>query len=202
MIRSRQHPGTRGGGENDVLSHEEIEAIQAKDGKFPFTSAWEIFASEHHSKGQQYYYSKRAGTFLLLADALLFSCMLILLRVTTPMPLHLFYMFYQPLFPPIFMLFLWGVAVRYFEQNGIQYELCFSKDDRKYLLVSTAIFHISFILLAIVLSSACAFLYLSLYSHQGLAGWQPALVYAGLCGTIFLPHPFLYQVCGDIWDIH
>lgn len=198
MIRSRQYPGTKPAGDGDVdVPVEEIEMIlpslHTKDRKGSITSAWEIFASEQRQATGSLP-SSCGWTFLLFVYAILVISLLSLLRVTPSVTLHLFHLYYQPLLPPIFMLFLWGIAVRYFEDHGIQYELCFGKEDRKYLLASTAIFYLSLILSLFVFLSGCAFLYLSLSGFQGVAAWQPTLVYAGLLAALLLPHPFLYQV--------
>ena len=53
-----------------------------------------------------------------------------------------FYLYYQPLAPVLFMLWLWGAAVRAFESRGIKYDVCFSNADQKYLLPSRSLFQV------------------------------------------------------------
>lgn len=43
-------------------------------------------------------------------------------------------LYFQPVVPVVFMAWLWGFNVKRFEQQQIEYDLCFSTRDRKFLL--------------------------------------------------------------------
>eukprot|EP00983_Pelagomonas_calceolata_P019366 608430-Pelagomonas_calceolata.AAC.2 len=41
---------------------------------------------------------------------------------------------FQPVVPPIVMLWLWGARVKGLQADGVEYELCFAAKDRKHLM--------------------------------------------------------------------
>lgn len=54
----------------------------------------------------------------------------------------LLWTFFQPLAPPLLMLWLWMHTVQYFELKNIQYAACFAPKHRKYLVPHTAIYQV------------------------------------------------------------
>ena len=42
-------------------------------------------------------------------------------------------LYFCPLLPVVFMLWLWSLNVRHFELRRVEYELCFSIRERKFL---------------------------------------------------------------------
>lgn len=55
---------------------------------------------------------------------------------------ELFYLYFQPFAPFLFMLWGWGLNVLYFERAGWKYDLCFGEKDRKYLLHASQILQV------------------------------------------------------------
>ena len=66
-----------------------------------------------------------------------------MLQLSTEADYDLFFIYYQPLIPVLVMLWLWGIAVRFFERKAVKYDVCFSSRDHKYLLNSRQIFQVS-----------------------------------------------------------
>ena len=54
----------------------------------------------------------------------------------------LFWLYYQPLIPLTAMLWMWGFAVKVFEDRTVKYDVCFSVRDQARLLPSRSIFQV------------------------------------------------------------
>lgn len=56
---------------------------------------------------------------------------------------QLLWTYFQPLTPPLVMLWLWAKAVAHFERQQILYDACFPEQERKYLAPSNDLFSAS-----------------------------------------------------------
>ncbi|GIL87417.1 hypothetical protein Vretifemale_15533 [Volvox reticuliferus] len=65
--------------------------------------------------------------------------------------------YFQPMLPVTFALWLWGHNVQRFHALGVEYELCFSPKDRKFLLPYGEIYRIASFLTIICLTCAAGF---------------------------------------------
>lgn len=64
-------------------------------------------------------------------------CLLTTLQIVPslhPTARHVLYVFFQPVAPPLLMLWLWGAAVKRFAALNVDYETCFAARDRRFLL--------------------------------------------------------------------
>jgi hypothetical protein len=155
----------------------------------------------HHHHGPHH----RGGPHSLFAGwsnrrtwmAFLNSCLMLLvhrlLSITTLQHAELFYVYYQPFAPFIVMLWLWAVNVWYFEKHHIRYDLCFSVEEQKHLLPSSAIFDIANVLSTVVLGSASVFLFYCIQGALETAALQPPLIYSIMLVILLLPFTVLYQ---------
>lgn len=69
-------------------------------------------------------------------------CILIIVRIASQLDdtsRHILFLHFQPVLPPLAMLWLWGAAVRRFNALGIEYEACFAPKDRRFLLYGSDI---------------------------------------------------------------
>lgn len=84
-----------------------------------------------------------------------------MLQFSTEADYDLFFIYYQPLIPVLVMLWLWGIAVRFFERKAVKYDVCFSSRDHKYLLNSRQIFQVSISLAAVLDTSSLGWVVLA-----------------------------------------
>lgn len=60
----------------------------------------------------------------------------------SPDALEQLVLYWQPLVPITFMIWLWGYNVHQFENMGVPYETCFSARDRRFLLPADEVFKV------------------------------------------------------------
>jgi hypothetical protein len=77
---------------------------------------------------------------MLLCCLLLYVCRQ--LPLATPAHQDLFFLYYQPWAPMLAMLWMWGIAVGYWEQRHVRYDACFSPEDQRRLPPSAGIFEV------------------------------------------------------------
>ena len=51
-------------------------------------------------------------------------------------------LYFQPLVPIAFMVWLWGYNVHQFENMGVPYDICFSARDRRFLVPADDVFKV------------------------------------------------------------
>jgi hypothetical protein len=80
---------------------------------------------------------------LLITAAWSSLCVLLILQhsqVLDKRHVQLLWTYFQPLGPPLLMLWLWAQAVAHFEQRHIAFEACFPESERKWLAPSRDIY--------------------------------------------------------------
>lgn len=99
---------------------------------------------------------------------------------------------FQPVVPPIVMLWLWGARIKGFQADGVEYELCFAPKDRKHLMPGEDIQGLALWLGSI--AAGLAALMCKLASMQAYAATEmlPIVLYMGLFAVAFLPWPMPY----------
>jgi hypothetical protein len=97
------------------------------------------------------------------------------------------FIFYQPVFHILCMLWLWSAVIWYFEERAVRYEACFASEHLKYLLPSKAITEVAAAFTTIAVVSAAAFIFCSSRGEIGLAAYQPAWMFLGIAIMLFNP---------------
>jgi hypothetical protein len=117
-----------------------------------------------------------------------FLVALIFLSGRLPRSQHqLLILYYQPVVPPLALLWLWSVAVSTFQGLRISYEDCFPVSQRDLLLSAPQLRDLASCLTCLAAVSACAF------STGALAGWTrlassaPPALYIVLLALLTLP---------------
>ncbi|KAG2444639.1 hypothetical protein HXX76_001383 [Chlamydomonas incerta] len=85
--------------------------------------------------------------------------------------------YFQPMVPVVFALWLWAHNVQRFHALGIEYDMCFSAKDRKYLLSSGELYRIALWLTAVCLTCAAGFASMGALGFYSLADYMPLLMY-------------------------
>ncbi|KAL6751081.1 EXS family-domain-containing protein [Haematococcus lacustris] len=106
---------------------------------------------------------------------------------------HILYLHFQPMLPPLTLLWLWGAAVRRFTSLGIDYESCFIAKDRRYLLPGHDIQKVALVLLGITLSWCALYCAACLAHWYSLAEFVPLMLYTSLAAAILLPLPIFFH---------
>lgn len=73
----------------------------------------------------------------LLLAAWIVACSLLSFSLSyrlQPGARNVLWLYFQPLVPPLLLLWFWGSAVKRFTAMGIDYETCFAAKDRRYML--------------------------------------------------------------------
>lgn len=109
------------------------------------------------------------------------------LRKSDVAHVELFYIYFQPLLPVLTMLWLWGINVRYFERQGVRYDVCFSSKDQRFLLNSREIFQSAGLMTTVVLTSAALFCAHCMLQQDKAAALHPPLMYACVVALLLLP---------------
>ena len=135
----------------------------------------------------------RRHVFLGLLNVTVLSMVHRLLGAVSESQLELFYLYYQPCIPFLFMLWGWGVNVLYFERTGLKYDLCFEESERQYLLPGSDILKICNILTSGVLLSGAMFLGCMVFGNISLAAMQPVLLYVCALLVLVMPFPTFYR---------
>jgi len=135
----------------------------------------------------------RRHVFLGFLNVVLLSMVHRLVGAVNESQLELFYLYYQPCVPLLFMLWGWGVNVLYFERTGLKYDLCFEESERQYLLPGSDILRICNILTNGVLLSGVTFLVCMVYGNMTLAAMQPVLLYVCALLVLVMPFPTFYR---------
>jgi uncharacterized integral membrane protein len=147
----------------------------------------------HHSLRHSVASWSNRRTWMALINTCLILLLHRLLSITTAQHAELFYVYYQPFAPFIVMLWLWAVNVWYFEKHHIRYDVCFSGEEQKHLLPSSAIFDIANVLSTVVLGSASVFLFTCIQGQLETAALQPPMIYSAMLIILLLPFTILYQ---------
>lgn len=95
--------------------------------------------------------------------------------------------FYQPAFLILSMLWLWIVAVWFFEQRTARYEACFAAEHLKYLLSARAIAEVAAGFTTVAAVSVAAFVTCCARGQFTLAAYQPPLMYGGIIAMLVNP---------------
>jgi hypothetical protein len=125
-------------------------------------------------------------------NAVLVLYIIKLLQIVSHRHADLFFLYYQPFLPMIAMLWFWAIAVFYFEQRSIRYDICFSSEDQRHLLPSHSLFGISNILGTLVLSSSVLFLFQCSTGNLSAAAFQPPLIYLAMLLLLIFPGVILF----------
>jgi len=96
---------------------------------------------------------------------------------------------FQPVVPPIVMLWLWGGRVKGFKDAGVDYELCFAANDRKHLMPGEAIQALALLLGSISAGHAALMCKLAAAKAYTMTEAVPILLYMSLFAAAFLPWP-------------
>ncbi|KAK9858855.1 hypothetical protein WJX84_009225 [Apatococcus fuscideae] len=142
--------------------------------------------------GQPVGYGLQKPIFLawtVICVGVIITCLL----VSDPAHLDLFYIYYQPIIPILFMFWLWGVAVRIFERNHIRYDVCFSVKDQRYLLFSRQVFQVAGIVTTLVLTNTALFSYHCAVNQLRWAALHPPFMYTSVIAFFLLPVNFIFK---------
>jgi hypothetical protein len=97
------------------------------------------------------------------------------------------FVFYQPVFHMLCMLWLWSAIIWFFEERSVRYEACFASEHLKYLLPAKAIAQIAAAFTTFTGISAAAFIFCSARGKTNLAAYQPALMFLGISMLLLNP---------------
>lgn len=204
--RSRQHAFTGEGSidrtssgmsESSASASPRANSIPIKYTKGSSSNHHKPHSSHHHHHPHHHHSLLSSWSNQRTWMAFLNTCLILLvhrlLLITSTQHAELFYVYYQPFAPFIVMLWLWAVNVWYFEKHHIRYDICFSVEEQKHLLPSTAIFDIANVLSTVVLSSAAVFLFYCIQGALETAAVQPPLIYSLMLVILLLPFTVFYQ---------
>eukprot|EP00200_Dunaliella_tertiolecta_P018303 CAMPEP_0202397092 /NCGR_PEP_ID=MMETSP1128-20130828/389_1 /ASSEMBLY_ACC=CAM_ASM_000463 /TAXON_ID=3047 /ORGANISM="Dunaliella tertiolecta, Strain CCMP1320" /LENGTH=440 /DNA_ID=CAMNT_0048999977 /DNA_START=228 /DNA_END=1547 /DNA_ORIENTATION=- len=99
---------------------------------------------------------------------------------------------FQPVVPPIVMLWLWGARVKGLQADGVEYELCFAAKDRKHLMPGEDIQGLALLLGSIAAGLAALMCKLAAMQAYASTEMLPIVLYMGLFAVAFLPWPMPY----------
>ena len=161
---------------------------------------------EHGQKQQKQQHSPRPGVLPLsmrqgplrprrrglrlrdtLTLALLFALPFLASRLPDPQQHRLLFLYYQPMVPPLALLWLWSVAVGTFHSLHISYEDCFPPSQRELLLSAPQVRDLAAHLTSLVAASACAFCTGAITGVTSIASMAPPALYLALLGLLLLP---------------
>lgn len=95
--------------------------------------------------------------------------------------------YFQPLLPPILMLWLWAHNVRAFEQQQVPYAECFSPRDRRALLSSGDLARLALAASTTVSTWACLFVWTAAGRMYLATEYIPTLLYCSVIVLLALP---------------
>mmetsp|Transcript_1531 Transcript_1531/g.4104 ORF Transcript_1531/g.4104 Transcript_1531/m.4104 type:complete len:569 (-) Transcript_1531:161-1867(-) len=95
--------------------------------------------------------------------------------------------YFQPLIPPLAMLWLWSHNVSRFEALKLPYDECFSPKDRKYLAPAADIRRLATTATVVFTTWACIFASACASRWYAIAEYVPFLLYCSFCVLLALP---------------
>ncbi|GFR39905.1 hypothetical protein Agub_g410 [Astrephomene gubernaculifera] len=96
-------------------------------------------------------------------------------------------LYFQPMLPTTFALWLWGHNVQRFHTLNIEYDVCFSAKDRKHLLPHSELYRIALVLTTFCLTCAAVYAGLGAAGAIGLADYAPLTMYFGAAMLLVAP---------------
>ncbi|KAG2487531.1 hypothetical protein HYH03_013811 [Edaphochlamys debaryana] len=99
--------------------------------------------------------------------------------------------YFQPMLPITFALWLWGHNVQRFHDLSIDYEACFSSKDRKTLLPAAEVYRVALVVTAICLTFATAFAVVGAVGWYALADFLPLCMYFMMALLLVAPVDYL-----------
>lgn len=102
------------------------------------------------------------------------------------------FIFYQPLLPMLFMLWLWTAVVSFFEAYYIRYDACFAAEHLKFLLSAGDLARIAESCTTLMSISVSAYILLASNNYNMLAGYQPGVFYSAIAMLLANPLDFAH----------
>lgn len=97
------------------------------------------------------------------------------------------FIFYQPLLPMLFMLWLWTAVVSFFEAYYIRYDACFATEHLKFLLSADDLTRIAESFTTLMSLSVSAYILLVDNGYMVLASYQPGIFFAAVAMLLANP---------------
>lgn len=103
-------------------------------------------------------------------------------------------LYFQPFLPPLVMLWLWSLNIRYFERKQVDYDLCFGPRERKFLPSHAALQSLALAFSAALSALAAAFAWGAATRRAlGLCALLPPLALLAVAALLALPADVLHR---------